>query len=226
VGRPTALLIGSLRAVRAEQDDTRIEDTDASAIRQRLVTGNLDGTEVVGVEWDKGAFYQSQRTAVRAAAKKKSRQAAPLCYASEKIVLARHTPEPGQDDEPKGGGAGALRVWQLQRPATPSTTQARQNRRPFQGPSSGGTTKFTDVSWRNRILQRRKSKIFVCLRSGKGTREILASEMIPAGLSLDDHDMRITRHAHSRRRPHSNTPKQVLIYRASATIRRSLPTSL
>ncbi len=41
----------------------RIEDTDAERNKPELVTGILDGLKWLGVQWDEGPFYQSQRTA-------------------------------------------------------------------------------------------------------------------------------------------------------------------
>src|SRR5437762_4168670 len=49
----------------------RIEDTDAERNKPELVQGIIDGLKWLGVDWDEGPFYQSQRTEVyRAAAKK------------------------------------------------------------------------------------------------------------------------------------------------------------
>src|SRR5256885_16876194 len=40
----------------------RIEDTDAERNKPQLVQGILDGLQWLGVGWDEGPFYQSQRT--------------------------------------------------------------------------------------------------------------------------------------------------------------------
>jgi len=49
----------------------RVEDTDAERNKPELVQGILDGLQWLGVNWDEGPFYQSQRTELyRAAAKK------------------------------------------------------------------------------------------------------------------------------------------------------------
>ncbi|MGC0775461.1 MAG: glutamate--tRNA ligase family protein, partial [Candidatus Acidiferrum sp.] len=40
----------------------RIEDTDAERNKPELVTEILDGLKWLGVQWDEGPFYQSQRT--------------------------------------------------------------------------------------------------------------------------------------------------------------------
>ena len=49
----------------------RIEDTDAERNKPELVGGILDGLKWLGVEWDEGPVFQSQRTELyRAAAEK------------------------------------------------------------------------------------------------------------------------------------------------------------
>src|SRR5262249_37248703 len=42
----------------------RIEDTDAERNKPELVDGILAGLQWLGVDWDEGPFYQSQRTAL------------------------------------------------------------------------------------------------------------------------------------------------------------------
>src|ERR1700677_1429746 len=49
----------------------RIEDTDVERNRPELVQGILDGLKWLGIEWDEGPFFQSQRLEMyRAAAGK------------------------------------------------------------------------------------------------------------------------------------------------------------
>jgi len=49
----------------------RIEDTDADRNKPELVQGIIDGLRWLGVDWDEGPFYQSQRTELYQAAGKK-----------------------------------------------------------------------------------------------------------------------------------------------------------
>src|SRR5258707_10130689 len=49
----------------------RIEDTDAERNKPELVQGIIDGLQWLGVDWDEGPFYQSQRTGLYEAAGKK-----------------------------------------------------------------------------------------------------------------------------------------------------------
>src|ERR1700719_5207029 len=49
----------------------RIEDTDVERNRPELVQGILDGLKWLGIEWDEGPFFQSQRLEMyRSAAEK------------------------------------------------------------------------------------------------------------------------------------------------------------
>src|SRR5579859_546164 len=53
----------------------RIEDTDVERNRPELVEGILDGLRWLGLDWDEGPFYQSQRLDLhRAAAEKLAAQ--------------------------------------------------------------------------------------------------------------------------------------------------------
>src|SRR5260370_1495564 len=79
----------------------RVEDTDAERNKPELVQGILDGLQWLGVNWDEGPFYQSQRTDLYLAAAKKclANGAAFLCYCSaEKYAAGAHTdpPQPHQ----------------------------------------------------------------------------------------------------------------------------------
>ena len=71
----------------------RIEDTDAERNKPELVNGILEGLQWLGVDWDEGPFYQSQRTALYldAARKLLASGAAFLCYCpAEKYVGGDH----------------------------------------------------------------------------------------------------------------------------------------
>src|ERR1700682_6782001 len=49
----------------------RIEDTDVERNRPELVDGILDGLRWLGLDWDEGPFYQSQRLELHRAAAEK-----------------------------------------------------------------------------------------------------------------------------------------------------------
>src|SRR5258708_28430629 len=119
----------------------RVEDTDAERNKPELVQGILDGLQWLGVNWDEGPFYQSQRTELYLAAAKKclANGTAFLCYCpAEKYAGGGHA-EPAQDEEPKAGGPP--RVARCSCPdGKPSTPRVKPAVR-FQGPF-GRTTKY------------------------------------------------------------------------------------
>src|SRR5580698_2529376 len=189
----------------------RIEDTDAERNKPELVTGILDGLKWLGVESDEGPFYQSQRTELyREAAKKLLADGtAFLCYCPPEKYAGGDHAEPGQDEEPKGGGARRVTRCSCRdgKPSTPGAKPAVRFKVPL-----GGTTKFTDVVFGETEFSNDEIEDFVLLRSGKGDEEF-GQSMYQLGVVVDDIDMRIT-HVIRGADHLSNTPKQVLLYRA------------
>jgi len=185
----------------------RIEDTDAERNKPELVNGILEGLEWLGVDFDEGPFYQSQRTAIYIAAAKKclANQSAFLCYcAAEKYVGGDHAE----------AGVEAAKVRKVTRcscrDGKPSTAGAKPAVR-FKVPL-GGTTKFMDAVFGEREFSNDEIEDFVLVRSGKGDDEF-GQAMYQMSAVVDDIDMRIT-HVIRGADHISNTPKQVLLYRA------------
>ena len=77
---------------------------------------------------------------------------------------------------------------------------------------NGGTTKFFDAVFGAREVSNDEIEDFVLLRSGKGDEEF-GQSMYQLGVVVDDIDMRVT-HVIRGADHISNTPKQVLLYRA------------
>ena len=189
----------------------RVEDTDAERNKPELVQGILDGLQWLGVDWDEGPFYQSQRTGLYRAAGKKllADGAAFLCYCpAEKYAGGDHS-EPGQDEEPKGGGPRRVARCSCRdgQPSNPDLKPAIRFKVP-----PGGATKFLDAVFGEREFSNDEIEDFVLLRSGKGEEEF-GQSMYQLGVVVDDIDMRIT-HVIRGADHISNTPKQVLLYRA------------
>ena len=189
----------------------RIEDTDADRNKPELVAGILDGLKWLGVQWDEGPFYQSQRTELYREAAKKclANGTAFLCYCpAEKYAGGDHV-EPGQDDEPKTGGARRITrcTCRDRNPSTPGVKPAVRFKVPL-----GGITKFTDVVFGETEFSNDEIEDFVLLRSGKGDEEF-GQSMYQLSVVVDDIDMRIS-HVIRGADHISNTPKQVLLYRA------------
>jgi len=185
----------------------RIEDTDAERNKPELVNGILEGLKWLGVDWDEGPFYQSQRTALylEAARKCLANGSAFLCYcAAEKYVGGDHA-ELGAET------AKVRRVTRCScRDGKPSASGVKPAVR-FKVPV-GGTTKFLDAVFGEREFSNDEIEDFVLLRSGKGDEEF-GQAMYQMSVVVDDIDMRIT-HVIRGADHISNTPKQVLLYRA------------
>src|SRR5712664_1002322 len=189
----------------------RVEDTDAERNKPELVQGILDGLQWLGVDWNEGPFYQSQRAELyRAAAKKLlANGTAFFCHCpAEKYTGGDHA-EPAQDEEPKGGGPRRVTRCTCRdgKPSNPDVKPAIRFKVPL-----GGTTKFFDAVFGEREFSNDEIEDFVLLRSGKSEEEF-GQSMYQLGVVVDDIDMRIT-HVIRGADHISNTPKQVLIYRA------------
>src|SRR5690349_24158252 len=192
----------------------RIEDTDAERNKPELVQGIIDGLKWLGVDWDEGPFYQSQRTELYRAAAKRcvASGSAFLCYCpADKYAGGDYAEpdQPGQDEETKGGGLRRVTRCSC-RDGKPSTLGAKPAIR-FKVPI-GRTTKFADAVFGEREFSNDEIEDLVLLRSGKGEEEFGQSRY-QLGVVVDDIDMRVT-HVGRGADHLSNTPKQVLLYSA------------
>jgi glutamyl-tRNA synthetase len=185
----------------------RIEDTDAERNKPELVNGIIEGLKWLGVDWDEGPYYQSQRMELYQAAGKKvlANGNAFLCYCPpEKYVGGDHAEEGSE-------GSKVRRIVRCTcrdgKPSTPGTKPAVRFKVPV-----GGTTKFFDAVFGEREFSNDEIEDFVLLRSGKEGEEF-GQAMYQMSVVADDIDMRIT-HVIRGADHISNTPKQVLLYRA------------
>src|SRR5271168_4916364 len=71
----------------------RIEDTDFARSSQDMVQGILDGMTWLGLTWDEGPFYQSQRLPLYQATAEKLRQSghAYYCFCTKEELEQRRT---------------------------------------------------------------------------------------------------------------------------------------
>jgi glutamyl-tRNA synthetase len=185
----------------------RIEDTDAERNKPELVEGIIDGLKWLGVDWDEGPYYQSQRTDLyRAAAKKLlANGSAFLCYCPpERYVGGDHAEEGAEKPQVRKVVRCSCRE------GRPSSSDVKPAVR-FKVPT-GGTTKFHDAVFGEREFSNDEIEDFVLLRSGKEGEEF-GQAMYQMSVVVDDIDMRIT-HVIRGADHISNTPKQVLLYRA------------
>src|SRR6184192_4530442 len=190
----------------------RIEDTDAERNKPELVQGIIDGLKWLGVDWDEGPFYQSQRTELYRAAAKKclANGTAFRCYCpADKYAGGDYAESGAKDEEPKGGGPRRVTRCSCRdgKPSTPAVKPAIRFKVPV-----GGKTKFADAVFGQREFSNDEIEDFVLLRSGKGDEEF-GQSMYQLGVVVDDIDMRVT-HVIRGADHISNTPKQVLLYGA------------
>jgi glutamyl-tRNA synthetase len=189
----------------------RIEDTDVERNKPELVDGILVALRWLGIEWDEGPFFQSQRIEMyRAAAERILRSGAGYsCYCKAAAYAGGDSAEENEgegDDEGKASKAVACSCRDL----TPVERAAKEKEgiRPairFRTPREGATH-FEDAVFGPRDVQNAEIEDFVLLRSsGLPTYQL--------SVVADDIDMRIT-HIIRGADHLSNTPKQVLIYKA------------
>lgn len=185
----------------------RIEDTDAERNKPELVEGIIDGLKWLGVDWDEGPFYQSERTSLyRESAKKLlANGTAFLCYCPpERYVGGDHAKEGAEKSQLRKVLRCTCRDG---KPPSPDTKPAIRFKVPL-----GGSTKFLDAVFGEREFANDDIEDFVLLRSGKED-EDFGQAMYQMSVVVDDIDMRIT-HVVRGADHISNTPKQVLLYRA------------
>jgi len=189
----------------------RVEDTDVERNRPELVEGILEGLKWLGIEWDEGPYFQSQRLPSyrQAAEKLVASGAAYYCYCAPEKYAGGDAAETAQDDEPKE--AGPRRVTRCScRDGKPAATDQKPAIR-FRVPLEGSTA-FEDAVFGRREVVNAEIEDFVLLRSPKGEQET-GLPTYQLGAVVDDIAMRIT-HVIRGADHLSNTPKQVLLYGA------------
>jgi glutamyl-tRNA synthetase len=185
----------------------RVEDTDAERNKPELVQGIIDGLAWLGVDWDEGPFFQSQRLDLYREAAKKclANGSAFLCYcAAEKYAGGDHAAD---------GSAGVEKVRRGARCSCRDGKASVPGAKPairFRVPA--GRTVFADEVFGEREFDNEEIEDFVLLRSGKDGEE-WGMPTYQMCVVVDDIDMRIT-HVIRGADHLSNTPKQVLLYRA------------
>ena len=192
----------------------RIEDTDVERNRPELVDGILAGLKWLGIEWDEGPFFQSQRLEIyRAAAERLLASGAAFACYCKPASYAGIDAVSGEEQEGEGDDEGTKLQKNIVCPCrdlTEAALAAKANEGipraiRFRVPREG-TTKFDDAVFGRREVQNADIEDFVLLRSsGLPTYQL--------SVVLDDIDMRIS-HIIRGADHLSNTPKQVLIYRA------------
>jgi glutamyl-tRNA synthetase len=185
----------------------RIEDTDAERNKPELVEGILDGLKWLGLNWDEGPYYQSQRTDLY-------REAAKKCLANGTAFLCYCPPGKYVGGDHVDDGAETTQVRRIVRcscrdgiPSPPGTKPAIRFKVPLPG-----KTRFLDLVFGDTEFSNEDIEDFMLLRSGDENQEF-GQPMYQLGVVVDDIDMRIS-HVIRGADHISNTPKQVLLYRA------------
>jgi glutamyl-tRNA synthetase len=188
----------------------RIEDTDVERNRPELVEGILKDLEWLGVRWDEGPFFQSERLADyrEAAERLLSSGAAYPCFCPPSQYAGPETREESEE-----AGEETAPVARQSCPCRNLSPAEREQKRSaglpfairFRVPDSG-VTQFDDDVFGRREVENAQIEDFVLLRSsGLPTYQL--------SVVVDDIAMRIT-HVVRGADHLSNTPKQVLLYRA------------
>jgi glutamyl-tRNA synthetase len=192
----------------------RIEDTDAERNRPELVDGILAGLKWLGVEWDEGPHFQSQRLEMyRLAAERLLASGAGFACYCKASAYAGADRAPADEQEGAGDDEGPKTTRNVACPCR-DLGQAQLAARERDGAPRAirfkapriGVTDFEDAVFGRREVQNEEIEDFVLLRSnGVPTYQL--------SVVVDDIDMRIT-HVIRGADHLSNTPKQVLLYRA------------
>jgi glutamyl-tRNA synthetase len=188
----------------------RIEDTDIERNRPELVEGILDGLKWLGVDWDEGPYFQSQRLdSHRAAAEKLVASGhAYFCDCLAEKYAGGDAVDEVEDEKKEAGPRRVTRCTCREGKPELSTQNAAIR---FRVPQ-GATTKFEDVVFGPREVANEEIEDFVLLRSPKEGQS-KGAPTYQLSVVVDDIDMRIT-HVIRGSDHISNTPKQALLYRA------------
>lgn len=189
----------------------RIEDTDAERSSEAMVTGILDGLRWLGLDWDEGPevggphapYFQAARVEQHKAAVARlvAGGHAYYCYCSQEAVQAKR-----QAAEAAGG------AWMYDRTCRALTATDREAREAAGHPRAvrvlvpDGDTSFDDLVHGTITVANQNIEDFIIVRSD-------GSPTYNLSVVADDVDMAIT-HVVRGDDHISNTPKQVLLYRA------------
>jgi len=188
----------------------RIEDTDVERNRPELVEGILDGLQWLGVDWDEGPYFQSQRLDLhrQAALKLAASGAAYFCDCPAEKYAGGDAVEETDDAKKEQGPRRITRcACREGKPGLSVENAAIRFRVPI-----GTVTHFEDAVFGPREVSSDEIEDFVLLRSPKEG-QTQGGPTYQLSVVVDDIDMRIT-HVIRGSDHISNTPKQALLYRA------------
>jgi glutamyl-tRNA synthetase len=187
----------------------RIEDTDADRSRPELTTAILESMEWLGLKWDEGPFLQSDRLdRYRAMAVELERAGHVYpCFCTAEELQAKRSAAAGGRPWKYDGTCRNLQAPEREKRLAAGIPHVVRFRVP-----EIGATDFEDLVFGRVTVENEEIEDFVLLRSdGQPTYHL--------SVVADDVDMRIT-HVVRGADHLSNTPKQILVYRAAGA---SLP---
>jgi len=182
----------------------RIEDTDVARKVEGAVEAILDSLRWLGLDWDEGPYFQSQRLELyREAARRLVTQGdAYYCYCSPQRLAEMRAEQVGRK-QPPGYDRRCRYLTQEERDkkeAEGSTPVVR-----FKTPLEG-QTRFGDLIWGEVVFENSTIDDFVLLKSDGYPTYHLANV-------VDDHQMEIT-HVLRAEEWLSSTPRHMLLYQA------------
>ena len=182
----------------------RIEDTDLERSTAEMVEGIVQGLRWLGMDWDEGPFFQTQRLDLyrQAAARLVASGHAYYCFCTKEDLEKRRAAATAEGRPPKYEGTCRKIAPEeaARRVATGETGAVR-----FAIPEGGGTS-FDDAVFGRIEFAHSELEDFVLLRGDGGPTYHLS-------VVADDIEMRMT-HIIRGADHISNTPKQVLLYHA------------
>ncbi|MGQ9618867.1 MAG: glutamate--tRNA ligase [Candidatus Aminicenantia bacterium] len=180
----------------------RIEDTDVQRSSEDMVKGILEGLLWLGLKWDEGPYFQSRRLDIY-------REKAEELVKSDKAYYCYCLPEEIEERRKRAEEVG--KVWMYDRRCLHLTDEEKKNlslrrRKAIRFFVTSGKTSFRDVIHGELEFDNRNIEDFVLLKSdGYPTYHL--------SVVVDDVDMGIT-HVIRGDDHLSNTPKQIMLYRA------------
>jgi glutamyl-tRNA synthetase len=182
----------------------RIEDTDLERSTAEMVDGILQGMQWLGINWDEGPYYQTQRTDLyrAAAAKLIESGAAYYCFCSKDELERRRAKATEEGRPPRyEGTCRKLNASEALRRKSAGEAAAVRFAIP-----EGRSTSFDDAVVGKVEFANNELEDFVLLRSD-------GSPTYHLSVVADDIDLKIT-HIIRGSDHIPNTPKQVLLYQA------------
>jgi glutamyl-tRNA synthetase len=181
----------------------RIEDTDAQRSTEEMIRGILEGLEWLGIDWDEGPYFQSERGARhREAAERliEAGKAYPCFCKVEELAAEREAAIARKESYVYSGRCRAID------PGEAAARRAGEEPCTIRFAVPAGETAWDDLVHGRTSFDNRTIGDFIIVRSD-------GAPIYNLAVTVDDLDMRIS-HVVRGDDHISNTPKQILIYHA------------